>query len=131
MSDTPAVTVLTRRAGSTRADHSLYLASANLASPAAAGPSVLVFDGVESVEIVAPDRQSAMLLVDYAAATFPVELVAGPSWIVRFRPPPSAGDWVIDLLALVERWLRSAPLPCAKIRRGGRSYLIRDPLTAG
>jgi hypothetical protein len=129
MPDTPAVTVLTRRAGRTRARHSLYLASPNLASPAA--PSVLAFDGVEAVEIVAPDRQSAMLLVDYAETMFPVELVAGPSWIVRFRPPPSAGDWVIDLLALVERWLRSAPLPCAKIRRGGRSYLIRDPLTAG
>jgi len=136
MSDTPAVTVLTRRAGPTRANHSLYLASPDsaspgLASPAAAGPSVLAFDGVEAVEIVAPDRQSAMLLVDYAATTFPVELVAGPSWIVRFRPPPSAGDWVVDLLALVERWLKSAPLPCVKMRRGGRSYLIRDPLEAG
>jgi hypothetical protein len=129
MPDTPAVTVLTRRDGCTRARHSLYLASPNLASPAA--PSVLAFDGVEAVEIVAPDRQSAMLLVDYAETMFPVELVAGPSWIVRFRPPPSAGDWVLDLLALVERWLKSAPLPCAKIRRGGRSYLIRDPLTAG
>jgi hypothetical protein len=131
MSDTPAVTVLTRRAGPTRAHHSLYLASPNLASPAAAVPAVLAFDGVEAVEIVAPDRQSAMLLVDYAAPTFPVEVVAGPSWIVRFRPPPSAGDWVVDLLALVERWLKSAPLPCAKMRRGGCSYLIRDPLDAG
>ena len=131
MSDTPAVTVLTRTAGRTRARHSLYLASPNLASPEAGARSVLAFDGVEAVEIVAPDRQSAMLLVDYAAPTFPVEVVAGPSWIVRFRPPPSAGDWVVDLLALVERWLKSAPLPCAKMRRGGRSYLIRDPLEAG
>jgi len=37
---------------------------------------------------------------------------------------------VIDLLAVVERWLASAPIPCAKMRRGGRSYLIRGPLDA-
>ena len=29
------------------------------------------------------------------------------------------------LLALVERWLESAQLPCAKVLCGGRSYLIR------
>ena len=60
---------------------------------------------------------------------FPAELVPGPPWIVRFQPPPTGGDWVIDLLALVERWLASAPIPCAKMRRGGRTYLIRGPST--
>jgi hypothetical protein len=33
---------------------------------------------------------------------------------------------VIELLTLVERWLESAPLPCASLLYGGRSYLIRS-----
>ena len=28
--------------------------------------------------------------------------------------------------AVVERWLGAAPLPCAKLLYGGRSYLIRS-----
>jgi len=34
--------------------------------------------------------------------------------------------WVVELLALVERWLESAPLPRASLLYGGRSYLIRS-----
>lgn len=123
MSDLPAVTVLTRNQGRSRS----YL---HLAPPTPAVRTTLAFDGVEGVEIVAPDRYCAMLLLDYAAPTFPAELAAGPGWIVRFQPPATGGAWVTDLLALVERWLAAAPIPCAKMRRGGRSYLIRGPLDA-
>ncbi len=31
----------------------------------------------------------------------------------------------MGLLTLIERWLESARLPCAKVVCGGRSYLIR------
>ena len=125
MSDRPVLIVVTRKAGRTRAYHGL-----RLASPTPVAPTAMTFDGVEGVELVAPDRYCAMLLLDCAAPMFPAELVSGPPWIVRFRPPPSGGDWVIDLLAHVERWLASAQIPCAKMRRGGHSYLIRGPLDA-
>jgi len=125
MSNPPAVTVLTRKPGRSRAHHRLHLAP-----PMPALRTTLTFDGVEAVEIVAPDRYCAELLVDFAGSVFPAKLVSGPSWIVRFQPPPSGGEWVSDLLALVERWLAAAPIPCAKMRRGGRSYLIRGPLDA-
>jgi hypothetical protein len=88
------------------------------------------FDGVEAVEIVTPDEFCAGLLLDQAVPLFPAEILSGSDWIVRFEAPPSGGTWVVDLLALVESWLKSVPLPCAKASRGGRSYLIRDP-TAG
>ena len=88
------------------------------------------FDGVEAVDIVTPDEFCAQLLMEQAVPLFPAEILSGPGWIVRFEAPPSGGTWVVDLLALVERWLSSVPLPCAKVSRGGRSYLIRDP-TAG
>lgn len=123
MSDPPAVTFLTRKAGRSRSH-------LHLAPPTPAVPTTLTFDSVEAVEIVAPDRYCAELLLDYAESVFPAKLVSGPAWIVRFQPPPTGGEWVIDLLTLVERWLASAPLPCAKMRRGGRSYLIRGPLNA-
>ncbi|HMJ00192.1 MAG TPA: hypothetical protein VK488_10200 [Gaiellaceae bacterium] len=77
------------------------------------------------VEIVAPDQLSTALLLEYAAPVFPAELVSGTSWIVRLQPPPSGGGWVLELLALVERWLESARLPCANVLYGGRSYMIR------
>jgi hypothetical protein len=125
MSDPPAVTVLTRKSGRARAHRGL-----RLASPTPVAPTSLTFDGVEAVEIVAPDRYCAMLLLRYAVPTFPAELVSGRDWIVRFQPPPTGGDWVTDLLALVERWLVYAPIPRAKMRRGNRSYLIRGPLDA-
>jgi len=123
MSDPPAVTVLTREPGSSRPH-------LHPASPTPAVPTTLTFDGVEAVEIVAPDRYCAELLLDHAESLFPARLVSSPSWIVRFQPPPTGGEWVADLLSLVERWLASAPIPCAKMRRGGRSYLIRGPLDA-
>jgi hypothetical protein len=125
MPDAPAATVLGRKAARNRAHDRL-----RLASPTPAAATTLLLDGVEAVEIVTPDRHSAMLLLDYAAPTFPAELVQGRAWIVRFRPPPSAEAWVTDLLALVERWLASAPIPCAGMRRGGHSHLIRGPLDA-
>lgn len=50
----------------------------------------------------------------------------GPGLIVRLQPPSADPGWVIELLTLVERWLESAPLPCASLLYGGRSYLIRS-----
>jgi hypothetical protein len=125
MSDPPTVTVLTRNPGRSRARHGL-----RLAPPPSAAAATLLFDGVEAVEIVAPDRSCAELLAEYAAPTFAAELVSGPSWIVRFQPPATGGAWVTDLLALVGRWLAAAPIPCAEVRRGGRSYLVSGPLDA-
>ena len=55
---------------------------------------------------------------------FPVEILRGPGSIVRLHPPAGA-EWVLELLALVERWLDSIPLPCTKMFYGGRSYLLR------
>lgn len=123
MSDPPAVTVLTRKPGRSRSH-------LHLAPPTPAARTTLTFDGVEAVEIVAPDRYCALLLLDHAAPRFPAKLVPGAGWIVRFQPPATGGEWVTDLLTLVERWLAAAPIPCATIRRGGRSYLIRGPLDA-
>lgn len=76
-------------------------------SPRTAGS----FEGVEAVEIVVPDRYCAILLLEHAAPLFPAQLVFGSELIVRLLPPPSGGEWVLELLALVERWLESAPLP--------------------
>ena len=87
------------------------------------------FDGVAAVEIVTPDEYCASLLVAQAVPLFPAEILSGPGWIVRFEAPSSGGKWIVDLLALVECWLSSVPLPCAKASRDGRSYLIRDPTT--
>lgn len=79
-----------------------------------------------SIEIVAPDRECTNLLLEYASSWFAAELVEGSSCIVRLQAP-SGGGWVFELLSLVERWLESAKLPCAKVLYGGRSYLIRAP----
>lgn len=89
-------------------------------------PAALSFDKVEAVEIVAPDGYSAALLRDYAAPLFRAAIVRDRGWIVRFDPPLAGGDWVVELLALVESWLKSVPLPCAKALQDGRSYLIRN-----
>jgi hypothetical protein len=89
-------------------------------------PSGMTFAGVDAVEIVTPDQFSAALLQDYAARLFPAEIVHDASWAVRFHPPKSGGDWMVELLALIERWLQSVPLPCAKVLQDGRSYLIRS-----
>lgn len=87
----------------------------------------MTFAGVDAVEIVAPDQFSAVLLQDYAAPLFAAEIVHDASWAVRFHPPKGGGDWVVELLDLIERWLHSVPLPCAKVLQDGRSYLIRSP----
>ncbi len=89
-------------------------------------PTGMTFAGVDAVEIVAPDQFSAALLHAYAAPLFPAEIVHDSSWAVRFHPPKSGRDWVVELLALIERWLQSVPLPCAKVLQDGRSYLIRS-----
>jgi len=81
----------------------------------------------QPVEIVAHDLYCTNLLLRHAAPLFPAEIVSGSSWVVRLQPP-EGGGWVLEVLALVERWLASARLPCAKLLYGGRSYLIR---TAG
>ena len=83
-------------------------------------------EGLHRVEIVAPDPECAALLLEYASPLFPTELITGPELIVRLQPPPAEPGWVIELLTLVERWLESAPLPCANLLYGGRSYLIRS-----
>lgn len=57
---------------------------------------------------------------------FSAKLIKGPELIVRLQPPSTEPGWVIELLALVERWLESVPLPCASLIYGGRSYLIRS-----
>ena len=89
-------------------------------------PTGITFAGVDAVEIVAPDEYCAALLQDYAAPWFPAEIVHDASWAVRFQPPKSGGDWIVELLALIERWLQSVPLPCAKVLQDGHSYLIRS-----
>lgn len=96
-------------------------------APGGARPSTLTAWSSESahpVEIVTPDRYCSALLLEHAAPLFPAEIVSGRAWIVRLQPP-TGGGWVLELLALVERWLESARLPCAKVLYGGRSYLIR------
>jgi hypothetical protein len=77
------------------------------------------------IEIVAPDRYCTVLLLGYAPPLFDAEIVAGTEWIVRLQPPAGTG-WVLELHALVERWLESARLPCAKLRYEGRSFVIRS-----
>jgi hypothetical protein len=79
---------------------------------------------VRPVEIVVHDRDSTRILLEYAAPLFPAEVVAGSAWTVRLQPP-KRGGWTRELLALIERWLESARLPCAKLLYGGRSYLFR------
>jgi hypothetical protein len=79
---------------------------------------------VQPVDVVAHDPYCTSLLLEYAAPLFPAEIVSGSAWVVRLQPPTGRG-WVLELLSLVERWLESVPLPCAKVLYGGRSYLIR------
>jgi hypothetical protein len=84
------------------------------------------FDGLHRVEIVVPDPDCAALLLEYASPLFPGEIVGGAPLIVRLQPPATGAGWVIELLAIVERWLETTPLPCAKLLYGGRSYLVRS-----
>ena len=83
-------------------------------------------EGVHRVGIVSPDPDSAALLLEYASPLFSAKLITGPELIVRLQPPSTEPGWVIELLALVERWLESVPLPCASLIYGGSSYLIRS-----
>jgi len=83
-------------------------------------------EGFHRVEVVAPDPECAALLVEYASLLFPAAIAPGSPATVRLQPPTGGGRWVIDLLALVERWLEAVPLPCANLVYGGRSYLIRS-----
>jgi hypothetical protein len=99
-----------------------------------------------SIEIVAPDRYCTAMLLEQAAPLFAAEVVYGidpqdgaaldgmaldgaeavdqSAWIVRIEPP-AGRDWAVELLTLVENWLESCRLPCAKVLYGGRGYLIR------
>ena len=82
----------------------------------------------EPLEIVAPDRYCADLLVQYAAPIAPAELLPGAGWIVRLQAPPAGkeGWWMLEVLSLLDRWLESVPIPCARVLYGGHSYLIRS-----
>ena len=90
-------------------------------------PTAWNSENVQPVDVVANDPYCTSLLLEYAAPLFPAEIVSGSAWVVRLQPP-TGGGWVLELLSLVERWLESARLPCAKVLYGGRSYLIRNSL---
>ena len=97
-------------------------------------PSSLGSESVQSwVEVVAPDGHSTTLLMEYVSPWFPAEVIPGAPLTVRLQTPGGAEgeEWVFELLALVERWLDAVPLPCAKVRYGGRSYLFRASNGAG
>ena len=98
------------------------------AAPRVACPPVPSSEGNHPVEVVTHDEYCADLLIHFAAQLFPAEIVSGPGWIVRLQPPPSGERWVLELVALVERWLESIPLPCAKLLYDGHSYLIRPSI---
>lgn len=82
----------------------------------------------QPVEIVAPDRFCADLLLEHATSIVPAELLAGAGWIVRLQAPPAENGrwWMLEVLSLLDRWLESVPIPCAKVLYGGHSYLIRS-----
>ena len=77
-----------------------------------------------SIEIFAPNRDAADLLLLYAAPLFPAEIAAGSVWIVRLQVSPGAAS-MLKLLSLVQRWVESARLPWANMLYDGGSYLIR------
>ena len=83
-------------------------------------------EGLHRIEVVAPDPTCAALFVEYASPLFPAEFAPGTPATVRLQPPLGGTRWVIDLLALVERWLEAVPLPSVDLTYGGRSYLIRS-----
>jgi hypothetical protein len=82
------------------------------------------------IEVIASTPTHAAILLDYASPLFPVQLVAESELIVRLQPIPGPA-WVLELLALLDRWLISTQLPCVRLRYGGRSYIIRAPIDAG
>jgi hypothetical protein len=81
-------------------------------------------DGRTVIEIFAPDRDATDLLLLYAAPLFPAKIAPGAVWIVRLQVPGGGGS-MLELLSLVQRWLKGARLPWANVRYDGRSYLIR------
>ena len=93
-------------------------------------PAALTLAPVDSprvgntVEIIAPDQHCADLLVAGAAGVFSPEIVPGSGWVIRFHAP-AGGEWVLDFLSLIERWMEAIPIPCTKVFYGDRSYLIR------
>jgi hypothetical protein len=82
-------------------------------------------ENVESVEVVTPDGYASALLIEYVGSWYPAQILTGKSWSVRLEGGPAGGEWVFEVFALVERWLEAVPLPCAKVRYGGSTYLIR------
>jgi len=80
---------------------------------------------VHPVEIFAPDRYWADLLLEYAAPLFPAEIAPGLVWKVRLQPPAAGSGWVLELISVLERWLAAAKLPWVTVLYGGRNYLIR------
>jgi hypothetical protein len=87
-------------------------------------PTTWTSGSAQPVEIAVHDGDSARILLEYAAPLFRAEVMPGPAWTVRLQPP-NDGGWILELLSLIERWLESARLPCAKVLYGGRSYLVR------
>jgi len=94
--------------------------------------AALSSESAQPVEVVTPDRYCADLLLEFATPIVPAELLPGEALIVSLQPPLAArgGWWVLEVLALLDRWLESVPLPCAKVLYGGHSYLIRSPIKA-
>jgi hypothetical protein len=84
----------------------------------------------EPVEVVSPDRYCAELLLEYATPTVAAELVPCAGWIVRLQAPPTGkgGWWMLEVLSLLDHWLKSVPLPCARVLYDGHSYLIRSSI---
>ncbi len=84
-------------------------------------------DAPSSLQIAVPDGYSAALLMGYVAPWFPAEVRSGARWHVTvMAAAESVGEeWVFEVLSLVERWLDAVPLPCARVRYCGQSYLIR------
>jgi hypothetical protein len=83
----------------------------------------------QTVDIIVPDEYCATLLLEQAESLFPAQIDHGPGWIVRLRPSVDRPEWVLELLALVDRWLALAPLPCVTLLYGGRRYLLRAPMS--
>ena len=100
-------------------------------TPSAPHPPTASSAAVSSeLEIIAPDRFCAELLLRDASRLFSAALAPGPAWVIRVQPPAGA-EGVLEVLALVVHWLDSIPLPCTKVIYGERSYLIRARNVAG
>lgn len=92
-------------------------------------PSPWTYRSDQPVEVIASTPTHAALLLEYASPLFPAQVVAESELIVRLQPI-TGPVWVLELLALLDRWLASTRLPCVRMRYGGRSYIIRAPIDA-